>query len=42
MKEGSFSRGYRMNLKDQMEGRMGKIWSEGSKMRAIVVGGMGG
>jgi hypothetical protein len=33
------SGGYRMNLKDQMEGRMGKIWGEGSKVRAIVVVG---
>jgi hypothetical protein len=42
VKEGSFSGGYRMSLKDQMEGRMGKIWNEGSKVRAIVVGGGGG
>ncbi len=28
-----------MNLKGQMEERMGKIWNEGSKVRAIMVGG---
>ncbi len=39
VKEGSFKGGYRMNVKEQMEMRMGKIWSEGSKVRAAMVGG---
>jgi hypothetical protein len=39
VKEGSFRGGYRMNVKEQMEVRMGKIWSEGSKVRAVMVGG---
>jgi hypothetical protein len=39
VKEGSFRGGYRMNLKEQMEARMGKIWSEGSRVRAVMVGG---
>jgi hypothetical protein len=39
VKEGSFKGSYRMNVKEQMEVRMGKIWSEGSKVRAVVVGG---
>ncbi len=28
-----------MNMKEQMEVRMGKIWSEGGKVRAVMVGG---
>jgi hypothetical protein len=39
VKEGSFRGGYRINLKKQMEARMGKIWSEGSRVRAVMVGG---
>jgi hypothetical protein len=39
VKEGSFKGGYRMNVKEQMEVRMGKIWSEGGKVRAVMVGG---
>jgi hypothetical protein len=39
VKEGSFKGGYRINVKDQMEVRMGKIWSEGSKVRAVMLGG---
>jgi hypothetical protein len=39
VKEGSFKGGYRMNVKEQMEERMGKIWSEGGKVRAVMVGG---
>jgi hypothetical protein len=39
VKEGSFKGSYRMNVKEQMEVRMGKIWNEGSKVRAVVVGG---
>jgi hypothetical protein len=39
VKEGSFKGGYRMNVKEQMEVRMGKIWNEGSKVRAVMVGG---
>ncbi len=38
-KEGSFKGGYRMNVKEQMEVRMGKIWSEGGKVRAVMAGG---
>ncbi len=39
MKEGSFRGGFRINLKKQMEARMGKIWSEGSCVRAVMDGG---
>jgi hypothetical protein len=39
VKEGSFRGRYRMNLKEQVEARMGKIWSEGSRVRAVMVGG---
>jgi hypothetical protein len=39
VKEGSYKGGYRMNVKEQMEVRMGKIWNEGSKVRAVMVGG---
>ncbi len=39
VKEGSFKGGYRMNVKEQMEVRMGKIWSEGGKVRVVMVGG---
>ncbi len=28
-----------MNMKEQMEVRMGKIWNEGSEVRAVMVGG---
>ncbi len=39
VKEGSFKGGYRMNVKEQMEERMGKIWSEGGRVKAVMVGG---
>ena len=39
MREGSFKGSYRLNLKEQMEGRMGRIWGEGSKVKVVMLGG---